>query len=362
LQKKIIALAVAGLMSGAAFAQSNVTISGLVDMGFSHRSDNLVSGVANRSGFDGGQQSGSRIQFAGSEDLGGGMKAVFLLETGINVDRGGLSANGSTGGNFGRQTYMGLAGGFGTFVMGRVYTPQFNLVTAVDPFGTGLVGQVNNVYTMAASPLAAAQQGGGAVRLDNVAAYISPSFSGLTVVGAYTRNGVANESNNNADVRVWAIAPTYSNGPLMVGLNYHNIKADVLSFSTKTWDLGATYDLGVVKLAALFGKDSDINAAKDDARKYMLGVTAPLGNGALLASYTRSRIDHGSAADYKGRQWAIGYQYNLSKRTNAYVAYSDINNDNGAQFGVGDSSNAGTDGAATHPYQKGINVGLRHKF
>lgn len=348
MQKKIIALAVAGLVSGAAFAQSNVTISGIVDMGFSHRSDNAANGVANRSAFDSGQQSGSRIQFAGQEDLGNGLKAVFVLETGINVDRGGLSSNGSTGNSFGRQSYLGLAGGFGTFVMGRVYTPQFNLVTSIDPFGTGTVGQINNVYTMANGAAA------GAVRLDNVAAYISPSFGGLTVTGAYTRNGVRDEVSNNNDARVYAISPVYKNGPVMVGLNYHNVKVDGLSFTTKTWDLGGTYDLGMVKLAGLYGRDTDINAGKDDASKWMLGLTAPLGNGALMASYTRNTIST-VGADGKGRQWAVGYQYNLSKRTNAYVAYSDINNTR-TNFSVGDSANGGAG------YQNGLNVGLRHKF
>lgn len=349
MQKKIIALAVAGLMSGAAFAQSNVTISGLVDMGFSHRSDSYTN-APNRSAFDGGQQSGSRINFSGVEDLGGGLKAVFVLETGLNVDRGGLSANGSTADRgFGRQSYMGLAGGFGTFVMGRVYTPQFNLVTAVDPFGTGTVGQVNNIYAMANG------SGNGAVRLDNVAAYISPSFGGLTITAAFTRNGLANEANNNADIRVFAIAPTYKNGPLMVGFNYHNIKIDGANFTIKTWDLGGTYDLGVVKLAGLYGKDKDVAGA--DATKYMLGLTAPLGNGALMASYTRNKTDlPGTANDLKGSQWAVGYNYNLSKRTNAYVAYADINNNDHSGFVVGDSSNGGG------TYQKGFNVGLRHKF
>jgi len=133
MKKSLIALAVAGLMSGAAFAQSNVTISGVVDVGYSHRSDS-ASNAANRSAFDNGIQSGSRINFSGVEDLGNGLKAVFVLETGLNIDRGGLSANGSSADRgFGRQTYAGLAGDFGTFVSGRVYTPQFNLVTAVDP-------------------------------------------------------------------------------------------------------------------------------------------------------------------------------------------------------------------------------------
>jgi predicted porin len=368
MQKKIIALAVAGLMSGAAFAQSNVTISGVVDMGWSHRSDNVTSGVKSRSGVDSGQQSGNRVQFAGVEDLGGGLKAGFLLEQGFQTDTGVFGANGGTGVGFGRQAFLYLAGNFGTVAAGRQYTPQFNLVTAVDPFGTGTVGQANNLYIIT-------------TRLDNLAAYVSPSFGGFNVVVGYTPNAAGNEAADDtatvtaagctltgagvvscttpastANTRVYAIAPTYKNGPIMVGLNYHNIKADNASFSTKVWDLGGSYDLGVVKLAALYGRDNDLNAAGQDRAKWMLGLTAPLGNGAVLASYGRVKVETGGTVNSKANQFALGYQYNLSKRTNAYVAYADIDNKVGTTYSVGDASNSGAG------YQQGFNVGLRHKF
>jgi predicted porin len=339
MQKKIIALAVAGLMSGAAFAQSNVTISGLVDMGYSYRSDNVASGVGSKGSFDSGVQSGSRIQFAGTEDLGNGLKAGFVLETGLNVDRGGLSNNGSTADRgFGRQSFLSLSGGFGTVAAGRMYSPQFTLLSSIDPFGAGTVGQANNIYTYD-------------VRGDNVVAYVSPNFSGLTVVAAYSTDLSGQEAVDNAgDLRTWMLSPVYTNGPVKVGFNYHRAKANTSGAGTlKVWDLAGSYDLGVAKLAAMYGKRDNAGA---DRKHWMLGVTAPMGSGALLASYNRATLDGGA----KGSQAAIGYQYNLSKRTNAYFVYSDISNKNGAAFAVGDSSNGG------EGYQQGLNVGLRHKF
>lgn len=344
MQKKLIAAAVTGLFAGAAFAQSNVQIYGLVDVGYSHRSDNIVAGVKNRSGIDSGIQSGNRIGFRGTEDLGSGLKAGFVLEAGYQADTGVLNTNGATGVGFGRQAYATLSGEFGTVAAGRQYTPQFNLVSGVDPFGYGLTGNIANVYQNTA-------------RLDNVLAYVSPNMSGVTVVVAYTPNASGNELAKDAgNTRVWALAPTYQNGPLMVGLNYHNVKTDNATFTTKVWDLGGTYDFGMAKIHAIYGRDKDINAAKDDRKKYMLGVSAKVGaNGTVLFSYTRSVTDT-AGVDPKSSQLALGYLHSLSKRTNLYVSYGDINNKDGATASVGDSSNGGAG------YQRGLAFGMRHTF
>lgn len=113
MQKKLIALAVAGLMSAPAFAQSNVTVYGLFDIGLAHYSDSAVSGKANRTGIDQGFLNGSRLGFKGVEDLGNGLKASFLYEFNVGVDNGG-----DVGG--GRQTVLALSGNFGTLALGRM--------------------------------------------------------------------------------------------------------------------------------------------------------------------------------------------------------------------------------------------------
>src|SRR5574343_1189893 len=112
MQKKIIALAVAGLASTAAFAQTNVTIYGSVDAGYTHRWDaeHRGTGVHTRSSIDTGGSAGNRLGFKGVEDLGNGLKAVFLLEQGFSFD-GAAGANAQGGRTFGRQAYVGLTGG-----------------------------------------------------------------------------------------------------------------------------------------------------------------------------------------------------------------------------------------------------------
>jgi len=341
MQKKLIALAVAGLVAAPAMAQSNVTIYGLVDVGVSHRSNNIAPNVGSKFSVDSGIQSGNRLGFKGTEDLGGGLKAGFVLETGFGIEqpefRGGQP--------FGRQAFVTLSGGFGTLAVGRVYTPQFNLLSAVDPFGFGTVGQMNNIYATD-------------VRVDNTVAYISPNFSGLTVTAAYVNHLTGAETaGNDNDVRVYALSPVYRNGPLMIGLNYHKIDPQTAgAASLNVWDLAGSYNFGVAKVAAAYGS-REVNAT-DNRNSWMLGVTVPVSAaGQVLASYNYAKLDRaGTANDPKSTQWAVGYVHSLSKRTNLYVAYADISNKKGGNASVGDSSNGGAG------YQSGFNLGIRHSF
>ena len=364
MQKKLIALAVAGLVSAPAFAQSNVTIYGLVDMGVAYRSDNIVDGIGSKTAVDSGIANGNRLGFRGTEDLGNGLKAGFVLEQGFYVDQG----TGRSDGAFSRQSYLTLGGGFGTFVAGRVYTFQDQLRGTFDPFGNGTVGQVGNVYA-------------AEVRLNNTIAYISPDFSGFSVKAAYSTQmganqsggtggfmgsaaGVTNENVDNfGDVKVFAINPMYVNGPLTVAVNYHQAKEkDITDLKLKNWDLGASYDFGVVKLSGMYGNRQAEALGVDvmDRDQWMIGLTAPVGAaGKVLVSYVSAEDDELGGAD--ARQWAIGYNHALSKRTGLYAVYADIKNDDGSagqtlNASVGDASNGG------EGYQQGFQVGVRHTF
>ena len=343
MQKKLIALAVAGLVAAPAMAQSNVTIYGLVDVGVSYRGDNIAPGVGSKFSVDSGIQSGNRLGFKGTEDLGNGLKAGFVLETGFGIEQPEFRHGSPL---FGRQAFVTLSGGFGTLAVGRVYTPQFNLLNSVDPFGLfGTVGQMSNLYQTD-------------IRVDNTVAYISPSFSGLTVTAAYVNNlSGAETAGNDNDTRVFALSPVYKNGPILLGLNYHKIDPQAAGRpSQDVWDLAGSYDFGVAKVAAAYGY-REVNAT-DERNSWMLGVTVPVsGAGRVLASYNYTKLDEsGTSVDPKSTQWAIGYEHDLSKRTNLYVAYADISNKKGATASVGDASN---DGAG---YQSGFNIGIRHKF
>jgi predicted porin len=390
MQKKIIALAVAGLMSGAAFAQSNVTIYGIVDIGYSRYSgsentvttltcapgtagldcllDPATTGTAgkfkSRNGLDSGMQSGSRIGFKGEEVLGGGNKVGFVLENSIGVDTG-------AGPSMTRQSYLYAAGGWGTVAAGRQYTPQFNMMSAIDPFGVGTSGDLlmgRGVYGMGVIT-------GQVFRLDNLFAYISPSFGGLTVTAGYTANGIGDEVRTregaeSLNAQVWAINPVYSNGPIYASLNYHQVKIDAYELKNKVWDLGGTYNLGVAKLAGVYGQNK-VDDLKQ--KQWMLGATVPVGAaGNILFSYARTKI--AEIDDLKASKFSLGYTYDFSKRTNLYATYAKISTSDSAEgffstrsgvnmVGLINATNSATTLAAFgDAYTTGINLGVRHKF
>lgn len=366
MQKKIIALAVAGLASTAAFAQSNVTIYGVVDVGFSRVSSSDKLGLESRSGLDSGLQSGSRIGFKGTEDLGNGLKVSFVLEQSLVNDYESDAKADKGNGLFGtvsRQAFLALSNQYGTVAAGRQYTPQYGLVSRVDPFGTGTVGDVTygkGVYGMGAAVAPTT------IRLDNLLAYVSPTFGGgFNVIAGYTANGIGDETAvDDNDAKVWAINPNYSNGPLFVGLNYHQVKVDNLDYKDKVWDLGGSYDFGVVKLSGVYGQlKNDLFDSK--TKQWMVGATVPVGAaGNVLVSYSRNKTD-ATGIDAKASKWAIGYTHSLSKRTNLYAAYAKIstNDDAEGQFSVrGANFTPFPFTNSTADYLSGLNLGIRHQF
>ena len=397
MQKKLIALAVAGLASTAAFAQTNVTIYGLVDYGYSYRWDgkslgNQIPGANTgtpntQSQLNGGQSLGNRIGFKGTEDLGNGLKAVFLLEQGFMLDTGMQQTANS---QFTRQAYMGLSGNFGTAVGGRLYSPHYTFVSGLDPFGAGTVGRYNNVYSTGAA-VGNNVVGGSLmdpVRLDNALAYISPSFlGGLTATLAFSNNagGQESDNSNSNNNTVYAGLLKYDNGPITVGANYHYINGGSrLSDTTPTAlgvksvqnaTLGGSYDFKVVKVMALYSwneVDYTVNPAflgntsgNATVNNYMLGATAPFGKFVGKASYIYSDGNRSAGGD--AQQFALGLDYNLSKRTALYSAYSFIDNQDQRFGATGDASNSGAFGSGNGyayggVFQQGVQVGVRHMF
>src|SRR5476651_894527 len=167
MKKSLLALAVLTAVTGAAYAQSSVTLYGKVDLG-------LVLDSGNNAGksirISSGVTGGSRIGFKGVEDLGGGMQATFQLETGYCADSAAGAANFCTGGNnfMGRQAHGDLTGAFGALSAGRQYSIGFNNLSTIDPFGTGFAGQINNIVDASG------------IRLNNSVTYATPNMGGIT--------------------------------------------------------------------------------------------------------------------------------------------------------------------------------------
>jgi len=333
-----------GAFAGAASAQTNVTIYGLVDAAVTRADLNPALDPALRLDSSGQfNKNGSRIGFRGTEDLGGGISGIFTLENGFGVDDGTLQQGGRL---FGRQAFVGLQGAFGAVKIGRQYSPMHLALDSVDPFGTGMAGNIENPGMF-----------GAVIRTDNTINF-STSAAGLNGQVAYSFGERAGDTTSGRQV---AAGLGYANGPINVQFAWHNAKADPLitpapttaaaiaaaGSDVKTTLLGAVYNLGVAKVHAAFQLNkSEIDATGVENRKdrnYMLGLSAPIGAGEVRASVLRSdsRIGAGEEAD----QYAVGYVHNLSKRTNVYTSYARILSDRADVL----------DGNV-------FNVGVQHKF
>jgi len=328
MKKTLLAFAVLGAFAGVASAQSSVTIYGVVDASISNNNGGVAGGSVTK--LDSGSQSGSRLGFKGTEDLGGGLAAIFVLENGFNVDDGSL---GGTNQLFGRQAFVGLTGGFGQVRFGRQKNVLYDTLDAIDPFHIGMAGDAWRLF---------AQYG---KRSDNTMTYITPNLSGFAAQVSYSLGEVA--GNNSAARQIGANA-TYTNGPIYVALAYHEQKNALGTDEGKTTLLGGTYDFAVVKAHLGYAINKGVGTL--DTRDVLAGVTVPFGPHAILADYIRKTDKHLSNADVD--QYAIGYTYALSKRTNLYSSYSYTSNDNAVKY------NAAVLGGTA----KLFNVGVRHTF
>ncbi|TSD59241.1 porin [Variovorax sp. KBS0712] len=404
---------------GFANAQSSVTLFGVVDTGISNYSSksqdmngatlfnpfyvNQGTRTASQTALSSGGYSTSRLGFRGTEDLGGGLAASFWLEAPISPDDGKTGIT-----TFQRRSTVSLSGGFGELRLGRDYVPTAWNDIVFDPFG--IVGVGRSLIFTAANTNAGGGSGGfggdlNYNRASNSIGYFLPKnlggFYGQFMYalhentkydpGTATPPGVnaagALNSGNSAASRAGRYLGGrvgYANGPFDVAVSYGNsTAADNFYAGTtdnvKTFNLGSSYDFGVVKL---FGELSRIKKTRDyavtplaggvpdvDLTGYLIGVTAPVGPGLIRASYSQVKYDLNtvnlpftpSVADPKANKLAIGYIHNLSKRTALYATVARISNKNGAALTVGGPAFVNT-GVFVPKTSTGYDVGLRHSF
>jgi predicted porin len=361
MKKSLLALAVLGAFAGAASAQTNVTIYGVVDAGINYDNGGAAAGKTWK--LSSGQQNGSRLGFKGTEDLGGGLAVSFVLENGFNSDDGTLGQGGRL---FGRQAWVGLNGDFGSVKLGRQQTALYYATLAVDPFGINQAGNLQKAFGYGlynVDPLS---------RADNTISYTSPNFSGFTASVAYSFGEVAGDTSANRDI---GLGLSYANGPLNVQFAYNKVNASGITLTgnlladanrvlglpatspspaldVKTSFLGGTYDFGVAKLHLAFADTKgDVAAGSVKDRNYMIGGSAPVGAaGKVLASWIRNDFRDFSAS--KSDQYAIGYTHTLSKRTSIYSSVGYTKNDANVRL------NAATLGDSDRTFQ----VGVTHWF
>ncbi len=408
MKKSLFAAAAATAFTGAAQAQSSVTVYGLLDYGYGYSQQRNATGTTgttitnqNTSGFQGNGESTSRIGFRGTEDLGGGTRAFFTVEAALNTDQGGILNSGATGN---RQTFIGLAQkGIGQASIGIQYTPIHEAAALTD--AGGLNNQNGNViYDRtgsfgAASGQVVAGTGTGlnsvsgmstntsyTIRSTNMLMLKSERISGFQAKAMIVQGG--KDSNSNAQtisndgfggsldfqwkkLFVTASYQTFKNvtlggGAFAPGYNGAGITPGVNTGDTQSY-YAATYDFGILKAYAQFINRKVTNIVTNsnyvERKAQQIGVRAPVAKSVdVWASGGIGNINAGgnTLTPSKFNGWQIGSDYSLSKRTNLYAIYGQT-----STSGTIMSTSYGTNTATTVPNSYNANsyaVGVRHTF
>ena len=398
MQKKLIALALASAFAAPAFAAtSNVDIGGTMDISFDYlnadKTPNPAKGITKDNGNLNVSSNASNIFFKGSEDLGGGLKAIWQIQSYFTV---GGTGNGDTGvlgeapkdGISSGNTYVGLAGGFGTVLMGKHEAPAKIISRSVDLFNNQ-IGDTRNFTANSGKSLsvaAAAMTASGTatvlasgvysagfdLRPNNVIAYATPNFSGFTAMAAYVTNAGDAGATTDHSVDAWSANAKYENGPIYLGLGWqkHNLsKFDSALYDEQTLRLAGGFTMADLKLVGYYEKQTKLNSYNSVADTltsahrniWGLGAAYKLGAVTLKGQYYKSG-KLSSVADSGATMYALGADYSLSKRTTVLAAYAKTNNDSGASysaFGGGHGDNPGTSLGGD---PSGFSIGVRHAF
>jgi predicted porin len=392
MKKHYFALSVLSALASVGQAQSNMTFYGILDEGVNYNSN--AGGKRLYSLTSGGLQA-SRWGLRGAEDLGSGMKAVFVLENGFDVSTGKLGQGGLM---FGRQAYVGVSGGVGTIALGRQYD---SVVDYVGPLESG----DQWASSMGAHP-GDLDNLNNSYRTNNTIKYTSANLAGLTFGGTYSMGGVAGNFTSN---QIWSLGAGYVNGPLVLGVGYLNARTPAANngsmfgnntssstassvttpvysgfVSANTYQvvaLGAAYTFGAATIGATYSniRFMDLGAVASLNTKGYVG-TATFNNAELNVKYQLTpTLLVGAAFDYtkgsdvsesngatnpgaKYLQTALGVDYFLSKRTDMYVVGIYQSASGTGSTGKPAVAAINTQIASSSDRQTFLRIGMRHKF
>ncbi|MGC4078109.1 MAG: porin [Rubrivivax sp.] len=341
---KAVAGAAALLCVGLAQAQSNVNIYGLMDAAVGSFQ---MAGADSTSKVQSGNMTTSYIGFGGSEDLGGGLKATFAIEHFLQADAG--TAGRFVGDKFwARNAYAGLATNYGEYQFGRTTTTMFVSTLMFNAIGDSFAFSPSILQVL--TPQTTNRPAGaqmlawyGDTGWSNSVLFKSKSWNGLSFnVQANLGEKATNSYGNNVAGNV-----LYISGPLAATVSYSKVKNDVISAPTgfqdqETKQVGAWYDLGVAKLYGQYTKVDTTAAVDTGTDIWGFGASIPLAGGKVLAQYGHAKED-GNTVEKTNKTLTLGYDYNLSKRTEIYAIYMQ---DKVTGYDTGDT----------------YAVGIRHKF
>jgi predicted porin len=323
-------------------AQSTVQLMGLADAYVG--SIRMAGDAASKSVVGSGGMTTSWWGMSGSEDLGGGLKASFALNGFFRTDTGEAGRFGPDT-QFSRDAYVSLSGGFGALALGRGKAPNFLPTIVFNPMGDSftfspLVLHASNTRTLPGDDWIASNPSD--TGWSNQITYTTPDMAGLKANLHYQPGEVAND-NGKKNI---GFNLMYASGPLGLTAFWEKdqvknpVPAVLEGSATRTnWMLGGSYDATVVKGFMTYGKSSSDLAGVADQKTLSLGLSAPVGNGKVLAAYAKTKVDQGNTRDTV----TVGYDYNLSKRTDLYAM---LMNDKISNFESGNS----------------LGLGVRHRF
>lgn len=333
MKKTLIALA--ALASTAAFAQSNVTIDGGIEVGVV-KPIGAAAGQGARLDHPNGN---SQFRLSGSEDLGGGLKANFFIAHRFSTESGGNDGSLNGRPDFQGETSVGVSGGFGSIKIGRAVTAFQGPNGNHDAHGNnGRQGSIANLASGYTSDPNDARNGAGAGRVDGFW-YTSPNMGGLTVTANLgLKNTAAGGPLATGAKNFSSFTAVYSAGPIYVMGGMETNRRD-----DKAWALLGTYNLGVAKVGFGYGDvNNSVASALADFTNWGVSAWIPMGATLLQVGYSTTK---NSATDVEtSSKFGLGMEYNLSKRTRAY-----------ASFGSDSKVAAGAS-------KSGYEVGIRHTF
>ncbi len=369
MKKTVLAAAALSLATGAAFAQSSLQLYGVVDVSVESLK---VEGSKGLTRISSSNLATSRLGFKGAEDLGGGLKANFVLETGVGVDTGSTgTATGSaptqnladegttTSRFFDRSAWVGLSGGFGALRLGRM-----DSLLGATTGNTSLLG--NQQF----DDLKIAKMVGSDAwrRIDNAIAYALPELvPGLKLEVQYSlaagKDRQAETSGNDTDQQ-YGLSTSYTAGPLALGVSLLRNKTDVASSTTTVREGGtlgyASYDFGSFKLIGYYQADRQADATKEKRELAGLRVNVPV-TADLLVTASFAQVKNSSYATIgdsdNANIIALKGIYSLSKRTAVYGLFTDVSNKANASLAI-----TGSTGTGAGKDSRGLAVGVRHSF
>ncbi|MEI2783378.1 MAG: porin [Candidatus Competibacter sp.] len=350
MKKSILALAVAAALTAPLAAQADTILYGSARVSVDYNDEGSTDPFDNDNGVWDVTNNSSRLGVLGSEDLGGGLSAIYQYEFGVDVtDGGNLESN--------RPKYVGLKGGFGQISLGTQETPYYHVAGIIDIFNTDrslgstafLGGSFNGFKLNPGNDRDLAD--GSLFRLENSLYYTTPDFNGFSAEAMLVMNGASNDSQGYSDsVDLWNLTAKYSNGPFFAGISYlqldgddnvslgeladgTNLSIDLdlnqwivgLGYTGGPFSVGLIYEQGTINEFGLLGTarfDGVRLLGNNDANNWYLTGEYRFGNNTIRAAY--GQLDTGldiPGFDETIDNYLVGYQYDFSKRTRIWVEY-----------------------------------------